>query len=303
MAYDNQAEAVRSARLGDSQYHSLSGNPNQIRIVELDFSDVLFHPNLINITNRPTIANPYKKKGLFGVSATALKTKAGNSIPVDPAIGQSTTKLSLVRTEGRITPQKEIELVTQPKFVSADGRTVRRIEWDSLPDKYNDEEEGTLISRVVEEAQNEGSDSIAAVLENDENYFIKTLGVDQWRSSDVERLQEDIQFITEEALSNFPEQIVVYRGSSIKDEYDLVPVTFDRRVAESFSPKDTGDFVFGDPEMDALEEVKAWRKRYIDDYESPISIENYQDYLGNYEALLVTIEEDGVAPDVITEFP
>ena len=256
VAYDNQAEAVRSARLGDSQYHSLSGNPNQIRIVELDFSDVLFHPNLINITNRPTIANPYKKKGLFGVSATALKTKAGESIPVKPAIGQSTTKLSLVRTEGRITPQKEIELVTQPKFVSADGRTVRRIEWDSLPDKYNDEEEGTLISRVVEEAQNEGSDSIAAVLENDENYFIKTLGVDQWRSSDVERLQEDIQFITEEALSNFPEQIVVYRGSSIKDEYDLVPVTFDRRVAESFSPKDTGDFVFGDPEMDALEEVK-----------------------------------------------
>jgi hypothetical protein len=256
VAYDNQAEAVRSARLGDSQYHSLSGNPNQIRIVELDFSDVLFHPNLINVTNRPTIANPYKKKGLFGVSATALKTKAGESIPVKPAIGQSTTKLSLVRTEGRITPQKEIELVTQPKFVSADGRTVRRIEWDSLPDKYNDEEEGTLISRVVEEAQNEGSDSIAAVLENDENYFIKTLGVDQWRSSDVERLQEDIQFITEEALSNFPEQIVVYRGSSIKDEYDLVPVTFDRRVAETFSPKDTGDFVFGDPEIDALEEVK-----------------------------------------------
>ena len=73
---------------------------------------------------------------------------------------------------------------------------------------------------------------------------------------DVERLQEDIQFITEEALSNFPEQIVVYRGSSIKDEYDLVPVTFDRRVAETFSPKDTGDFVFGDPEIDALEEVK-----------------------------------------------
>ena len=258
VAYDDQAEAIRSARLGDSQYHSLSGNPNQIRIVELDFSDVLFHPKLINITEKPTIANPYKKKGLFGVSATALKIKAGESIPVKPVIGPSTTKLSLARTEGRITPQKEIELVTRPKFVSADGRTVRRIEWGALPDKYRDEPEGTLISEVIRQAQEAGSDPIAAVLENDESYFIEELGVPQWKTIDVERLQEDIKFITEETLSNFPEQIVVYRGSAIKDKYDLVPVTFDRRVAEAFSPKDTGDFIFdqSDPESSAAQEVK-----------------------------------------------
>ena len=48
--------------------------------------------------------------------------------------------------------------------------------------------------------------------------------------------------------------------------------------------------------------VKAWRKKYIDDYESPISIENYQDYLGNYEALLTTIEEDGVAKEDFFSF-
>ena len=52
----------------------------------------------------------------------------------------------------------------------------------------------------------------------------------------------------------------------------------------------------------ALKEVKAWRRKYIDDFESPISIENYQDYLSNYEALLTTIEEDGVATEDLFGF-
>ena len=52
----------------------------------------------------------------------------------------------------------------------------------------------------------------------------------------------------------------------------------------------------------ALEEVKAWRKKYIDELDSPVSIDDYQDYLGNYEALLTTIEEDGVAKEDFFSF-
>ena len=52
----------------------------------------------------------------------------------------------------------------------------------------------------------------------------------------------------------------------------------------------------------ALEEVKSWRKKYLDELDSPVSIDDYQDYLGNYEALLTTIEEDGVAKEDFFSF-
>ena len=53
----------------------------------------------------------------------------------------------------------------------------------------------------------------------------------------------------------------------------------------------------------ALEEVKAWRKKYVDGgLDSPTSIDDYQDYLSNYEALLTTIEEDGVAKEDFFSF-
>ena len=52
----------------------------------------------------------------------------------------------------------------------------------------------------------------------------------------------------------------------------------------------------------ALEEVKAWRKKYLDELDSPVSIDDYQDYLSNYEALLTTIEEDGVAKEDLFGF-
>ena len=52
----------------------------------------------------------------------------------------------------------------------------------------------------------------------------------------------------------------------------------------------------------ALEEVKAWRKKYIDDPNSPIVIDLYSDYLSNYEALLVLVEEDGVTKEDFFSF-
>ena len=51
-----------------------------------------------------------------------------------------------------------------------------------------------------------------------------------------------------------------------------------------------------------LKKFKAWRKKYIDELDSPVSIDDYQDYLGNYEALLTTIEEDGVAKEDFFSF-
>jgi len=258
IAYDNMGEAIKAAKLGDSQYHSISGNPHQIRGVNLNFSDVLFHPELINLRNNPTISNPYKNKGLFGVSKNAITLKQSAVIPVDPVISQSTTKYSLVRTEGRITPERELQLVTQLKDITNDNRPVP-ITWQSLRDKYDDfdKERQPLIDRVIRQAQADGSDSIAAILENDENYFMDTLGLDGWSINTVEQLQEDINSITRETLSNFPEQIVVYRGGNIQDEYDVVPVTFNRTIAEQFSRKDVDDVIFGQsPQEDARQEVE-----------------------------------------------
>ena len=258
IAYDNMGEAIKAARLGDSQYHSISGNPHQIRGIKLNFSDVLFHPDLINLRNNPTISNPYKNKGLFGVSKNAIVLKQAAVFPVKPVLPQSTTKYSLVRTEGRITPERELQLVTQLKDITNDNRPVP-ITWQSLRDKYDyyDREKQPLIDRVIRQAQEDGSDSIAAILENDENYFMDTLGLDGWSINTVKQLQEDINSITRETLSNFPEQIVVYRGGNIQDEYDVVPVTFNRTIAEQFSRKDVDDVIFGQsPQEDARQEVE-----------------------------------------------
>ena len=258
IVYDKKNEAMMAARLGDSQYHSISGNPHQIRGFNLNFSDVLFHPDLINLRNNPTISNPYKNKGLFGVSKDAIVLKQSPVFPVKPVLPQSTTKYSLVRTEGRITPEREISLVTRLKGITDNNKPIP-ITWQSLKDKYSDfdKERQPLIDRVIRQAQADGSDSIAAILENDENYFMDTLGLDGWSINTVIQLQEDINSITRETLSNFPEQIVVYRGGNIQDEYDVVPVTFNRTVAEQFSRKDIDDVVFGEsPEIDAREEVE-----------------------------------------------
>jgi len=56
-----------------------------------------------------------------------------------------------------------------------------------------------------------------------------------------------------------------------------------------------------------LKELKTyfetiWEKKYIDELDSPVSIDDYQDYLSNYEALLTTIEEDGVATEDLFGF-
>ena len=53
----------------------------------------------------------------------------------------------------------------------------------------------------------------------------------------------------------------------------------------------------------ALEEVKAWVNKYItNDINQQLSIDDYTDYLSNYEALLVLVEEDGVAKEDFFSF-
>ena len=52
----------------------------------------------------------------------------------------------------------------------------------------------------------------------------------------------------------------------------------------------------------ALEEVKAWRKKYVDGADSPVATDVYQDYLSNYEALLTIVEIDGVATEDFFSF-
>ena len=53
----------------------------------------------------------------------------------------------------------------------------------------------------------------------------------------------------------------------------------------------------------ALEEVKAWVNKYIiNDINQRLSIDDYTDYLSNYEALLVLVEEDGVAKEDFFSF-
>ena len=53
----------------------------------------------------------------------------------------------------------------------------------------------------------------------------------------------------------------------------------------------------------ALEQVKAWVNKYItNDINQRLSIDDYTDYLSNYEALLVLVEEDGVAKEDFFSF-
>ncbi len=267
IVYDNMPEAIRTAQLGDSMYHNVFGDRNKIRVAELNFSDVLFHPKQINIQNNPTKSNPYKRAGIYGVSTTSLNLKANKPQSVKPALNRTKTKFSLARTEGRITPELAMQLVKfEPSIIRDGQRLFTRVPKQNQSlikriQNLNEDEANNYFDLIYLQDINvaksnfainlqtdmdqKGSDVIAAILEKDLDYlknpeitplakYFQFTG-EQETDQFLNFLIDSIEEITAESLRDFPQEIVVYRGGAIADEYDLVPVTFDRNMAEYFA--------------------------------------------------------------------
>ena len=63
-----------------------------------------------------------------------------------------------------------------------------------------------------------------------------SIGLEKKETIDeIPNAQEIIKEITDASLENFPEYIVVYRGGNIQDQYNVIPVTTSKEVANSFS--------------------------------------------------------------------
>jgi hypothetical protein len=63
------------------------------------------------------------------------------------------------------------------------------------------------------------------------------------KQAEIKYTQESIKELTDASLENFPEYIVVYRGGNIKDQYNVIPVTTSKEVANIFSKYEEGDGV------------------------------------------------------------
>ena len=51
---------------------------------------------------------------------------------------------------------------------------------------------------------------------------------------EAQQIYDAINIVTEQSIALFPDEILVYRGSDISKEFNLIPVTVDKKIAEAF---------------------------------------------------------------------
>jgi hypothetical protein len=105
------------------------------------------------------------------------------------------------------------------------------------------------IKEFIRDARSEGSEYIAPLLDMGPTAFVqsrvgnrkdqgtfyypfqypKNLTVNQ-----AQQIFDGINRVTKESITLFPDEVVVYRGSSIDDSFNLIPVTTNKYIAEMF---------------------------------------------------------------------
>ena len=159
---------------------------------------------------------------------------------IEPLVGQAPrTKFSLKRTAGRLDNATVQELMEEANYQSLEQA------YETIV-RTPDTEKNIVLSDFIRDLSvmsRSGSEPIAAVLEEDYEY-LNEISRKAYQFEDesketqfeqVKEAQEVIKKITNDSLENFPEYIVVYRGGNIQDQYNVIPVTTSKEVANSFS--------------------------------------------------------------------
>ena len=104
------------------------------------------------------------------------------------------------------------------------------------------------IKEFLKDGRGEGSEYIAPLMTLGAKAFVKQLtgnrknqglfhygfGFPNLSVVQAQEISDGIDFVTQESIKLFPEEIVVYRGSRIDDSYQLIPTTTNKFIAESF---------------------------------------------------------------------
>ena len=229
----NKQDALKTAQLQGNINYDTVGDTSKLSTVNVPKYSVFFHPQLFNL-GKPYISNPYKSEGLFSVDSRSIPLNIVSTEKVNPVIGTSSprVKYSLKRTEGRMTTES-LNTIRASQF-----------QIDNLYKRFADELTGVeemsgldyqLVDAILKDIDNQGSDSIAAILQGDEDYIIDNLGLPQYRMGKIDEVRQAIEDITFSSMKYFPEFIVVYRGGEINPNYDVVPVTMNKSIAEDFA--------------------------------------------------------------------
>ena len=228
----NKADAIRTAQLRGHLYYTPLGNKTKVTTVNVPLRAIGFHPRIYNAGDA-TMSNPYNKQGeqLFGIESSSIPLNKVSEENIEPLIGQAPrTKFSLKRTAGRLDNPTIQELMEQSNY-------------NNLETYVNASD--NLLPFLIEISKKQGSDFIAAILENDFNfindsYYDEMLNYGVENSETINNAQEIIKEITDASLENFPEYIVVYRGGNIKDQYNVIPVTTNKEAANIFASQYVG---------------------------------------------------------------
>jgi len=292
--YEN--DAVNTAQLRGNINYKPQGNINKVSKVNVPITSISIHPSLFNAFES-SISNPFKREGLFPVDTMSISTNIESEQKVIPVIGNqnasASLKYSLKRTEGRLTSER----ISEIRNLQNSNANIYQVFRDRLTGV---EEMGgldfQLLDAVITDIENQGSDSIAAMLERDEDYIQSNLGLPLYRMGMIEEILNEIENITFNSMKDFPEFIVVYRGGAINPNYDVVPVTMDQTIAEDFASGrlESGYRVSDD---DVLTEYLVPKSKVLADVNAIAATEQFTDpdgriYSRQYEQeLLVNVND------------
>jgi dephospho-CoA kinase len=249
-------------------YQVQQGNRQKITKVRFRADDIVFNPMLLG--NNVTISyQPDLRTGYIEPLQKALNKTYGNKpyllvnddvfldsrkisetfIDVAPV----TNKYKLRETNARLTKETKENLETQSGAPTLEGY-FRQLYGSTNRIPIN-------IRRFLTVGRGNGSEYIAPLMDFGSEAFIQS---DIFKSDlsmfekmkenllygpfeypkdltveEAQQIYDAINIVTEQSIALFPDEILVYRGSDISKEFNLIPVTVSKSIAEAFGKNRT----------------------------------------------------------------
>ena len=262
--YSVERLAQIAAQSTKRPYQVKQGNTQKITKVRFRADDIVFNPMLLG--NNVTFSyQPDLRTGYIEPLQRALNKTYGNKpyllvnddvfldsrkisetfIDVAPV----TNKYKLRETNARLTQETKENLEIQSGAPTLEGY-FRQLygSTNRIP---------TNIKRFLTVGRGNGSEYIAPLMDLGPEAFIQS---DIFKSpplladtliygpfeypkdlnvQEAQQIYDAINIVTEQSIALFPDEILVYRGSDISKEFNLIPVTVDKSIAESFGMNTT----------------------------------------------------------------
>ena len=257
--YSSQAQAEKALESNDAQYNPIpNSNIQKIRKVKFFPRNIIFNPALLgskdvennylirnhspnNITE-PTTQLIFNK--FFGNTSELLVTNevfAGEVESFNLETNTPKIKYSLRETNGRLIDDVKAKLEEDSGAPTLEGYFEQLYgNVASIP---------PAVKQMLRDGRGEGSEYIAPLMSLGPEAFVKTrVGKNTGKGvfyyafeypedltvNQAQQFYDAVNFVTQESVKLFPEEVVVYRGSRIDDSYSLIPTTTNKRIAEAF---------------------------------------------------------------------